>query len=191
MAINWSTESSSLQVRPAGLKRIQVVDIDASGSAHTVTGIPSDAAEVNIHLIDYSTDNNTQNLMSIRCGTGGSIDTGNNYTWGCNDGSGNQQSSGHSGTNYFRCIPTVHSGASHTFTGDITLRRATHSEGVAYSGWIITSLMGDITNSHFMPSAGRWKTTSALERVQVYNAGGRGYDSGGRMIVTVATGYGY
>tara|TARA_B100000282_G_scaffold29595_1_gene19137 strand:+ start:93 stop:668 length:576 start_codon:yes stop_codon:yes gene_type:complete len=191
MAINWSTESSSLQVRPAGLKRIQAVDIDTSGSAHTVTGIPSDAAEVNIHLINYSTDNNTQNLMSLRCGTGGSIDSGNNYQWGCNDGSGNQQSSSYSGSAYFRCIPTVHSGASHTFTGDITLRRATHSEGVAYSGWMITSIMGDVTNSHCMASAGRWKTISALERVQIYNAGGHGYDSGGRMIVTVATGYGY
>ena len=189
MGINWSTESSSLQVRPAGLKRIAAVDIDTSGSAHTVTGIPSDAAEVNIHFINYSTDNSTQNLMSIRCGTGGSIDSGNNYSWGCNDGSGNQQSS--NGTDYFRCIPTVHSGASHTFTGDITFRRATHSEGVAYSGWIITSLMGDITNSHFMAAGGRWKTISALERVQIYNAGGHGYDSGGRMIVTVATGYGY
>ena len=191
MAINWSTESSSLQVRPAGLKRIQVVDIDTSGSAFTITSIPSDAAEVNIHLINYSTDNNTTNLMSLRCGTGGSIDSGNNYQWGCNDGSGNQQSSSYSGSAYFRCIPTVHSGASHTFTGDITLRRATHSEGVAYSGWMITSIMGDVTNSHCMASAGRWKTISALERVQIYNAGGHGYDSGGRIIVTVATGYGY
>ena len=188
MAINWSTESSSLQVRPAGLKRIQVVDIDTSGSAFTITGIPSDAAEVNLHLINYSTDSNTQNLMSIRCGTGGSIDSGNNYSWGCNDGSGNQQGAT---TDYFRCIPTVHSGASHTFTGDITFRRATHSEGTAYSGWIITSLMGDITNSHFMASGGRWHTTAAMERVQIYNAGGHGYDSGGRIIVTVATGYGY
>ena len=101
MAINWSTESSSLQVRPSGLKRIQVVDIDTSGSAHTVTGIPSDAAEVNIHLINYSTDSNTQNLMSLRCGTGGSIDSGSNYNWGCNDGGGNQQSSGYSGDSYF------------------------------------------------------------------------------------------
>ena len=191
MGINWSGESSSFQVRPAGLKRVQAVDIDASGSAHTVTGIPSDAAEVNIHLINYSTDNSTQNLMSIRCGTGGSIDSNDNYTWGCNDGSGNQQASGSTAVNYFRCIPTVHSGASHIFTGDITFRRATHSEGTAYSGWIITSLMGDINNNHFMASGGRWHTTAAMERVQVYNAGGRGYDSGGRMIVTVATGYGY
>ena len=189
MGINWSGESSSFQVRPSGLKRIQAVDIDTSGSAHTVTGIPADAAEVNIHFINYSTDSNASGIMNIRCGTGGSIDSGNNYSWGCNDGAGNQQ--GSNGSNYFRCIPTVHSGASHTFTGDITFRRATHSEGTSYSGWMITSLMGDITNNHFMASAGRWHTTAAMERVQVYNAGGHGYDSGGRMIVTVATGYGY
>jgi len=188
MGINWSGESSSFQVRPAGLKRIQVIDIDTSGaSTHTVTGIPADAAEVNIHFINYSTDGNTQNLMSIRCGNG-SIDSGNNYSWGCNDGGGNQQGSA---ADYFRCITTHHSGASHTFTGNITLRRATHSEGTAYSGWMITSMMGDVSNYHVMIAAGRWHTTGAMDRVQVYNAGGHGYDSGGRMIVTVATGYGY
>ena len=55
MAINWSNDSTVNQVRPAGHRRISVVDIDGSGaSSHTVTGIPSDAAEVNIHLIPVS-----------------------------------------------------------------------------------------------------------------------------------------
>ena len=57
MAINWSNDSTVNQARPAGHKRLAMVDIDGSGaSTHTVTGIPSDAAEVNIHLINYSQD---------------------------------------------------------------------------------------------------------------------------------------
>ena len=93
MGINWANEASINQIRPAGHRRISMVDIDGSGaSTHTVTGIPSDAAEVNIHLINYSQDTSGTGIMRLRCGNG-SIDSGNNYSWGCNDGSGNQQGS--------------------------------------------------------------------------------------------------
>ena len=37
-------------------------------------------------------------------------------------------------------------------------------------------------------AVGRWHTIGAMDRFVVYNAGGQGYDSGGRMITTVATG---
>jgi len=189
MAINWSNDSTVNQVRPAGHKRLAMVDIDGSGaSTHTVTGIPSDTAEVNIHFVNYSMDANGTGIMNLRCGNG-SIDSGSNYSYGCDDGAGNQQ--GSNGDTYFRCVTTHHSGASHVLTGSINLIRATHSEGTAYSGWIIKSFFGDVTNNMSLQSAGRWHTIGALDRVQVYNAGGHGYDSGGRMIVTISTGSAY
>ena len=188
MAINWSNDSTVNQVRPAGHRRFSVVDIDGSGaSSHTVTGIPSDAAEVNIHLIQYSQDFNGAGIMRLRCGNG-SMDGGNNYQWGCFDGSGSQ---GANQTSYFRCIHSGHSGGSHVLTGNINLVRATHSEGSTYSGWIIKAFFGDVNNNMCFSAVGRYHTIGVIDRVQVYNAGGQGYDSGGRMIVTVATGYGY
>ena len=189
MAINWSNDSTVNQVRPAGHKRLSMVDIDGSGaSTHTVTGIPSDATEVNIHLINYSQDSSGSGIMRLRCGNG-SIDTGNNYSWGCDDGDANSQ--GSNGTTYFRCITTHHSGASHVLTGNINLVRATHSEGTAYSGWMIKAFFGDVVNNMVFMSIGRWHTIGVMDRIQVYNAGGHGYDSGGRMITTVATGSAY
>jgi len=189
MAINWSNDSTVNQVRPAGHKRLAMVDIDGSGaSTHTVTGIPSDATEVNIHLINYSQSANSTGIMRLRCGNG-SLDTGSNYSWGCDDGDGNSQ--GSNGSDYFRCITTHHNGASHVLTGGINLVRATHSEGIAYSGWIIKALFGDVVNNMVFMSFGRWHTIGVMDRIQVYNAGGVGYDSGGRMIVTVATGSAY
>ena len=189
MAINWSNDSTVNQVRPAGLKRLAVVDIDGSGaSTHTVTGIPSDATEVNVNFINYSQDTSGSGIMRLRCGNG-SIDTGSNYSWGADDGNGNSQ--GSNGSSYFRCITTHHSGSSHVLTGSINLIRATHSEGTAYSGWIIKAFFGDNNNNMCFSSVGRWHTIGVIDRVQVYNAGGHGYDSGGRMIVTVATGSAY
>ena len=189
MAINWSNDSTVNQVRPAGFKRISVVDIDSSGaSSHTVTGIPSDATEVNINFINYSQDASGSGIMRLRCGNG-SMDSGGNYSWGCDDGNGNSQ--GSNGSSYFRCITTHHSGSSHVLTGSINLIRATHSEGTAYSGWIIKAFFGDNNNNMCFSSVGRWHTIGVIDRVQVYNAGGHGYDSGGRMIVTVATGSAY
>ena len=186
MAINWSEEASINQIRPAGHRRISVVDIDSSGaSSHTVTGIPSDATEVNIHFINYSQDASSSGIMRLRCGNG-SMDSGSNYSWGCDDGNGNSQ--GSNGSSYFRCIHTSHSGGSHVLTGSINLIRATHSEGTAYSGWIIKAFFGDINNNMTFQSTGRWATTGAIDRFVVYNAGGRGYDQNGRMITTVATG---
>ena len=189
MAINWSNDSTANQVRPAGLKRLAVVDIDGSGAtSHTVTGIPSDATEVNVNFINYSQDNSSTGIMRVRMGNG-SIDTGNNYSWGCDDGNGNSQGSSSAG--YFRCVTTHHSGASHILTGGINIARATHSEGTAYSGWIIKAFFGDINNNMCFSAVGRYHTIGVIDRVQVYNAGGQGYDSGGRMIVTVATGSAY
>ena len=189
MAINWSNDSTVNQVRPAGLKRLAVVDIDGSGaSTHTVTGIPSDATEVNVNFINYSQDTSGSGIMRLRCGNG-SIDTGSNYSWGADDGNGNSQ--GSNGSSYFRCITTHHSGSSHVLTGSINLIRATHSEGTAYSGWMIKAFFGDVNNNMTFQSVGRWHTIGVIDRVQVYNAGGHGYDSGGRMIVTVATGSAY
>ena len=189
MAINWSNDSTVNQVRPAGHKRLAMVDIDGSGaSTHTVTGIPSDATEVNIHMINYSMDTSGTGIMRLRCGNG-SLDTGNNYSWGCDDGDANSQ--GSNGTTYFRCITTHHSGASHVLTGNINLVRATHSEGTAYSGWMIKAFFGDVVNNMVFMSIGRWHATGVMDRFQVYNAGGHGYDSGGRMITTVATGSAY
>ena len=79
MAINWANEASINQIRPAGHRRISMVDIDGSGaSTHTVTGIPSDAAEVNIHMINFSQDGSSSGIMRIRCGNG-SMDSGSNY----------------------------------------------------------------------------------------------------------------
>ena len=189
MAINWSNDSTVNQVRPAGLKRLAVVDIDGSGaSTHTVTGIPSDATEVNVNFINYSMDANATGIMRLRCGNG-SLDTGGNYSWGCDDGNGNSQ--GSNGSSYFRCITTHHSGSSHVLTGGINIARATHTEGTAYSGWIIKAFFGDVTNNMCFSAVGRYHTIGVIDRVQVYNAGGHGYDSGGRMIVTVATGSAY
>ena len=186
MAINWSNEASINQIRPAGHRRFSVVDIDSSGaSSHTVTGIPSDATEVNIHFINYSQDASSSGIMRIRCGNG-SMDSGSNYSWGCDDGNGNSQ--GSNGSSYFRCIHTSHSGGSHVLTGTINLVRATHSEGTAYSGWMIKAFFGDVNNNMTFQSTGRWHTIGVMDRFVVYNAGGRGYDSGGRMITTVATG---
>ena len=73
-------------------------------------------------------------------------------------------------------------------SGTINLIRATHSEGTAYSGWIIKALFGDVNNNMIFMAIGRWNSISVMDRFQVYNAGGHGYDSGGRMITTVATG---
>ena len=175
MGINWANEASINQIRPAGHRRISMVDIDGSGaSTHTVTGIPSDAAEVNIHLINYSQDASGAGIMRLRCGNG-SIDSNNNYSWGCNDGSGNQQ--GSNGNNYYRCIQTSHSGASHVLSGTINLVRATHSEGTAYSGWMIKAFFGDNNNNMVFSSVGRWHTTGVMDRFQIYNASGNGYDS--------------
>ena len=189
MAINWSNDSTVNQVRPAGHKRLAMVDIDGSGaSTHTVTGIPSDATEVNIHMINYSMDTSGTGIMRLRCGNG-SLDTGSNYSWGCNDGAGNQQ--GSNGSDYFRCLQTSHSGASHVLSGTINMVRATHSEGTAYSGWMIKAFFGDVVNNMVFMSIGRWHATGVMDRFQVYNAGGHGYDSGGRMITTVATGSAY
>ena len=189
MAINWSNDSTVNQVRPAGLKRLAVVDIDSSGaSTHTVTGIPSDATEVNVNFINYSMDSSGAGIMRVRMGNG-SIDSGSNYSWGCDDGNGNSQ--GSNGSSYFRCIHTSHSGSSHVLTGSINLIRATHSEGTAYSGWIIKALFGDVNNNMIFMSIGRWNTIGVMDRFQVYNAGGNGYDSGARMITTVSTGSAY
>ena len=188
MAINWSNDSTVNQVRPAGHKRLTMVDIDGSGlSSHTVTGIPSDAAEVNIHMINYSMDSNGSGIMRLRCGNG-SIDSGGNYSWGVFDGSTSQ---GSNGNNYFRCIHSSHSGGSHVLTGSINLIRATHSEGTAYSGWIIKALFGDVSNNMIFMAIGRWNTIGVMDRFSVFNAGGHSYDSGARMIVTVATGSAY
>ena len=188
MAINWSNDSSTNQVRPAGHKRLSMTDIDGSGQySHTVTGIPSDTTEVNIHMINYSMDNSASGIMRLRLGNG-SIDSGGNYSWGCFDGSSAQGSNGNS---YFRCIHAGHSGASHTLTGTINLARATHSEGTSYSGWIIKASFGDVTNNMIFLSTGVYNTTGVIDRFQVYNAANRGYDSGARMIVTVATGSTY
>ena len=189
MAINWSNDSTVNQVRPAGQKRLAMVNIDDSGaSTHTVTGIPSDAAEVNIHVINYSQSANSAGMMRLRMGNG-SLDSGSNYSWGCNDGAGNQQ--GSNGSTYFRCLQTSHSGASHVLSGTINMVRATHSEGTAYSGWMIKAFFGDNTNNMVFASVGRYHTIGVIDRIQVYNAGGVGYDSGGRMIVTLATGSAY
>ena len=189
MGINWANEASINQIRPAGHRRISMVDIDGSGvSSHTVTGIPSDAAEVNIHMINYSQDGSSSGIMRIRCGNG-SMDSGSNYSWGCDDGNGNSQ--GSNGSSYFRCIHTSHSGASHVLTGTINLIRATHSEGTAYSGWIIKALFGDVSNNMIFMAIGRWNTIGVMDRFSVFNAGGHSYDSGARMIVTVATGSAY
>ena len=38
---------------------------------------------------------------------------------------------------------------------------------------------------------GRWNTIGVMDRFQVYNGDGRGYDAGARMIVTVSTGSAY
>ena len=38
---------------------------------------------------------------------------------------------------------------------------------------------------------GRWNTIGVMDRFSVFNAGGHSYDSGARMIVTVATGSAY
>ena len=188
MAINWSNEASINQIRPAGHRRISMVDIDGSGvSSHTVTGIPSDAAEVNIHMINYSQDGSSSGIMRIRCGNG-SMDSGNNYSWGVFDCSTSQ---GSNGNIYFRCIHTSHSGATHVLTGSINLIRATHSEGTAYSGWIIKAFFGDVSNNMIFMSIGRWNTIGVMDRFSVFNAGGHSYDSGARMIVTVATGSAY
>lgn len=189
MAINWSNDSTVNQVRPAGLKRLAVVDIDSSGaSTHTVTGIPSDATEVNVNFINYSMDTSGAGIMRVRMGNG-SIDSGSNYSWGADDGNGNSQ--GSNGSSYFRCVTTHHSGASHVLTGGINIARATHSEGTAYSGWIIKAFFGDVNNNMVFSAVGRYHTIGVIDRVQVYNAGGHGYDSAGRMIVTVATGSAY
>ena len=189
MAINWSNDSTVNQVRPAGLKRLAVVDIDGSGaSTHTVTGIPSDATEVNVNFINYSQDTSGSGIMRLRCGNG-SMDSGGNYSWGCDDGNGNSQ--GSNGSSYFRCITTHHSGSSHVLTGSINLIRATHSEGTAYSGWIIKALFGDVSNNMIFMAIGRWNTIGVMDRFSVFNAGGHSYDSGARMIVTVATGSAY
>ena len=186
MGINWANEASINQTRPAGHRRIAVVDIDGSGaSSHTVTGIPSDAAEVNIHMYNYSLDTSGSDIMKLRVGNG-SVDSGNNYSWGCNDGSGNQQ--GSNGNNFFRCMQTSHTGASHVVSGTINLIRATHTEGTAYSGWTIKAFMGDNNNNMVFTSIGRYHTIGVIDRIQVFNGQSRGYDSGGRMIVTVSTG---
>ena len=73
-------------------------------------------------------------------------------------------------------------------SGTINLVRATHSEGTAYSGWMIKAFFGDNNNNMVFSSVGRWHTTGVMDRFQIYNASGHGYDSGGRMITTVATG---
>ena len=189
MAINWSNDSTVNQVRPAGQKRLAMVDIDGSGAtSHTVTGIPADTTEVNVHFINYSLDTSGSDMMKLRVGNG-SIDSGNNYSWGCNDGAGNQQ--GSNGSDYFRCLQTSHSGGSHVMSGTINIVRATHSEGTAYSGWIIKAFFGDNANNMVFSAVGRYHTIGVIDRVQVFNGQNRGYDSGARMIVTVATGSAY
>ena len=40
-------------------------------------------------------------------------------------------------------------------------------------------------------AVGRYHTIGVIDRVQVFNGQNRGYDSGARMIVTVATGSAY
>ena len=85
-------------------------------------------------------------------------------------------------------MQTSHTGASHVVSGTINLIRATHTEGTAYSGWTIKAFMGDNNNNMVFTSIGRYHTIGVIDRIQVFNGQSRGYDSGGRMIVTVSTG---
>ena len=186
MAINWSNDSTVNQVRPAGHKFQQVINIDSSGaSTHTITGIPSDAAEVCLHLLNHSVDNSGSGQCNLRLGNG-SVDSGNYYWWATCDGSNTTQQG--NGTNKFQLMTSNHTSAAHRVSGTIRLVRATHSEGRSYSGWIMSTQLGDHNNQLFFTSAGYYGITGPIDRVYLFNSAGRGYDSGGRMIVTYATG---
>ena len=186
MAINWSNDSTVNQIRPAGHKFQQVVDIDTSGASnHTITGIPSDAGEVCIHLLNHSLDSGGSGQCNLRLGNG-SVDSGNYYTWATCDGANTTQQG--NTTNKFELMTSNHTSAAHRVSGTIRLVRATHSEGRAYSGWIMTSQLGDHNNNLFFQSAGFYGITGPIDRVYLFNSPGRGYDAGARMMVTVQTG---
>ena len=46
----------------------------------------------------------------------------------------------------------------------------------------------DTNNNLFFTSSGFYGTTGPIDRVNLFNNGGHGYDSAARMMVTVATG---
>ena len=188
MAINWSNDSTVNQIRPAGHKLQQAVNIDGSGnSAHTVTGIPDDAGEVCIHLINHSLDNSGSGQCNLRLGYG-SVDSGNYYWWATCDGGGTNTTQQGNATNKFELMTSNHTSAAHRVSGTIRLVRATHSEGRPYSGWIMTAQLGDHNNNLFFQSAGFYGITGPIDRIYLFNSPGRGYDAGARMIVTYATG---
>ena len=188
MAINWSVDSAVNQIRPAGHKFQSAVNIDSSGASnHTVTGIPDDAGEVCIHLINHSLDNSGSGQCNLRLGYG-SVDSGNYYWWATCDGGGTNTTQQGNATNKFELMTSNHTSAAHRVSGTIRLVRATHSEGRSYSGWIMSTQLGDHNNQLFFTSAGYYGITGPIDRVYLFNSAGRGYDSGGRMIVTYATG---
>ena len=186
MAINWSNDSTVNQVRPAGHKFQGVVDIDTSGASnHTITGIPDDASEVCVHLLNHSVDTSGSGQCNLRLGYG-SVDSGNYYTWATCDGANTTQQGNY--TNKFELMTSNHTSAAHRVSGIIRLVRSTHNEGRAYSGWILSSQLGDHNNNLFFQSAGFYGITGPIDRVYLFNSGGHGYDSSGRMMVTYQTG---
>ena len=189
MSINWSNDSSVFQVRPSGHKLLSAVNIDGSGSsAHTVTGIPNDASEVCIHLINHSLDGSGgAGQCNLRLGNG-SVDSGNYYTWASCDGGGSNTTQTGNTTNKFELMTSNHTAEGHRVSGTIRLVRATHSEGRSYSGWIMTAQLGDHNNNLFFQSSGFYGTTGAIDRIYLFNSPGRGYDSGARLMVTYQTG---
>tara|TARA_B100001248_G_scaffold44694_1_gene28502 strand:+ start:1003 stop:1569 length:567 start_codon:yes stop_codon:yes gene_type:complete len=186
MSINWSNDSSVFQVRPSGHKFVQSVDIDTSGAtSHTITGIPSDAAEVCVHLLRHSLDGSSSGQCNLRLGNG-SIDSGNYYTWATCDGANTTQQG--NSTNKFELMTSNHTSSAHRISGTIRLVRSTHSEGRDYSGWVLTALLGDHNNNLFFTTSGFYGTTGAIDRINLFNSGGYGYDVNGRLMVTYQTG---
>lgn len=89
-----------------------------SGSAVTVTGIPSTATEVILILTDISVSNAETPALALQMGDG-SVDTGNNYNWATWYPSGNYQSA--TVASNVRLVHVNFNSASNVYSGTIRL----------------------------------------------------------------------
>ena len=193
MGIYWANNSSIRQVRPAGQHLLSSTNIDAgNASGYTFSGIPSDATVVEIIFKDFSCSGNSSgSRLHMRMGNG-SNDSGNLYSWCCdNRYSSTGQTEGSRNNSYLRLLHSTHTSSGHIENGVVRMMRNTNASGSSNGGWFVEAHWGDHNYDVFFHTLGRYQTAGPIDRFYIWNPSGQNFDENCFVHVSYISGDGH
>lgn len=166
--------------KPAGslIWRVSSSIATTSGTAHTFTSIPAGTRRIVVTLVGVSHNGAGGDTISMRIGTGGSVDTTADYATNAAVGTTAPSIAVDGGvTNNARWVLTpAGAGAAATLYGSVTL--TLHDP--ANNAWSMTSTLGrgDATTVTPYWAAGTKTLSGPLDCLNIHTASGNSFDAG-------------